>query len=358
MLGRFKVHEEDAIRVDANSLRTTVSAVFEHMDVPSDDAALAADVMVTADLRGVDSHGVSNMLRAYVAGYRSGHLNPRPDWRVIRETSATANLDSDRGLGIIIAPKAMEIAIKKAADTGVGVVTAGNGRHLGMASYHAMMALKHDMIGTCMTNAGPSVLPTFGSEKRLGTNPIAVAAPAGKEAPFVFDVATSVVAGNKIGLARRLGAELHGGMIADAEGNPLMEAGLVPEQYALLPLGSDRELGSHKGYGLACVVDILSGILSGTGFGVLIGNGYNNHFLAAYNIEAFSSVSEFKQMMDDFIQTLKATPPAPGQEKVIVAGQPEWEAEQDRSKNGIPLHHEVVEWFQEICNELEVPFIL
>jgi LDH2 family malate/lactate/ureidoglycolate dehydrogenase len=252
----------------------------------------------------------------------------------------------------------MEIAIKKAADTGVGIVTAGNGRHLGMASYHAMMALKHDMIGTCMTNAGPSVLPTFGSEKRLGTNPIAVAAPAGKEAPFVFDVATSVVAGNKIGLARRLGADLHGGMIADAEGTPIMETGLVPEQYALLPLGSDRELGSHKGYGLACVVDILAGILSGTGFGMLIGNGYNNHFLAAYNIEAFSPVSEFKQMMDEFIQTLKTTPPAPGQEKVIVAGQPEWETEQERSKNGIPLHHEVVEWFQGICNELEVPFTL
>ena len=227
-----------------------------------------------------------------------------------------------------------------------------------MASYHAMMALEHDMIGVCMTNCGPSVLPTFGRETRLGTNPIAVAAPADAEPPFVFDVATSVVAGNKIGLARRLGSTLPAGWLSDAEGVPIMEPGTVPEEYSLLPVGSSRELGSHKGYGFACVVDILGGILSGSGFGMMIGRSHNNHFLAAYNIEAFTPVAEFKGMMDEFLQTLKATPPAPGQERVLVAGQPEWEAEQERRVKGIPLHPEVMEWLQGICQELEVPFIL
>ncbi|MCH8109414.1 MAG: Ldh family oxidoreductase, partial [Chloroflexi bacterium] len=150
------------------------------MGVPDKDCELAADVLVTSDLRGVDSHGVSNMLRVYVNGYNEGSLNPRPNWRILRETPATANIDSDTGLGIIVVPKAMEIAIEKAKKVGVGMVTIRNARHLGMASYHAMMALEHDMIGTCMTSCPPGVLPTFGAEPRLGTNPIALAAPADK----------------------------------------------------------------------------------------------------------------------------------------------------------------------------------
>ncbi|MCI0439383.1 MAG: Ldh family oxidoreductase, partial [Chloroflexi bacterium] len=167
MLERFKVKESEAVRVKEAPLRETVTRVFEKMGIPKQDCALAADVLVVADMRGVESHGVSNMLRSYVQGYNSGSLNPRPNWRIIRETPSTANIDSDRGLGIIVVPKAMEIAIEKAKKTGVGMVTIRNGRHLGMASYHAMMALKHDMIGTCMTSCPPSVLPTFGAEPRL-----------------------------------------------------------------------------------------------------------------------------------------------------------------------------------------------
>ena len=271
VLPQFRVPLDEAVIVQETDLRGTVVPIFEKMGVTPEDARLAADVLVLADLRGVDTHGVSNMLRSYVSGYQSGQINPRPDWKIVRETPATANVDSDRGLGVIIAPKAMEIAIQKARQVGLGMVTIGNGRHLGMASYHAMMALEHDMIGTCMTSCPPSVLPTFGAEPVLGTNPIAVAVPARNEPPFVFDAATSTVAANKMGIARRLGVMMEAGWMADSQGNPVMEevdpSMRESEGYQLLPLGSTRELGSHKGYGLSCVVDILAGVLTGVGYG-------------------------------------------------------------------------------------------
>ena len=356
MLDQFHVKEEDAVRVRADELRSTVSTIFERLNVPSEDARLAADVLVTADLRGVESHGVSNMLRVYVAGYNSGEINPRPDWKIVRQTPATANIDTDRGLGIIIGPKAMEIAMEKAASVGVGMVTMSNGRHLGMVSYYPLMAVKRDMIGICMAGSPPLVVPTFGAETRLGTNPIAVAAPAGEEPPFVFDAATSVVAGNKVWLAQRLGTELAAGWVADEEGNPIMEPIEAPSSYRLLPLGSTRESGSHKGYGLACIVDIFTGILSGTAYGMVPGRPNFSHFVGAYSIEAFTEVDRFKELMDDFLRSLKNTPPAPGHDRVLYPGLPEAETERERSANGIPLHKEVIQWFRDMCNEMGIPF--
>ena len=245
---------------------------------------------------------------------------------------------------------------------GLGMVTMKNGGHMGMASYHAMLALKHDMIGVAMTAVGAGVLPTFGREPRLGTNPIAVAVPAGKEHPFVLDIATSVVAGNKLGLARRIGSLIPGGYVADMEGTPIMEEGPLPDQYRALPAGSTRELGSHKGYGLACVVEILCGILSGGGYAFMpqerAGRARARHMVAAYSIDVFTDVGEFKGLMDEWMQGLKATPPAPGHDRVLVPGQPEYEAELDRRENGIPLHPEVIEWFQDISRELEIPYLL
>ena len=355
----FHLREEDAVRVGPDSLRTCVTAIFEKLGVPPEDASLAGDVLVAADLRGVESHGVSNMLRKYIDEYNKGQINPRPDWKIVRQAPATATVDSDRGLGIIVAPKAMKVAIEKAQTTGVGMVTVSNGRHLGMASYHAMLALEHDMIGLCMTGCPPTVVPTFGSERRLGTNPIALAAPAGNEPPFVFDAAMSVAAANKIGIARRLGAKVPAGFLADDEGTPIMEPADPPsEPYRLLSLGSTREGGSHKGYGLACIVDILTGILSGSAYGMVPGRPNFSHFVGAYKIEAFTEVERFKELMDDFLRDLKSTPPAPGHERVLVAGQIEWETEQERRANGIPLHREVVQWFEQICSEMDVPGIL
>jgi LDH2 family malate/lactate/ureidoglycolate dehydrogenase len=359
MLERFNLKEEDAVRVSPQSLRETVTAIFRKMNVPPADAELAADVLVTSDLRGVETHGVSNMLRNYINSYNSGIYNPRPNVRIVRESPTTATMDSDGGLGIITTPRAMQMAIQKAEQTGIGMVTINNGRHLGLASYHAMLALDHDMIGMCMTSTRPSVVPTFGAEPRLGTNPIAFAAPAKEEPPFVLDIATSAVASNKFGLARRLGVQLEPGMIADAEGTPIMEEAFVPDKFFGLPLGSTRELGSHKGYGLGGMVDVMCGILSGNGFGMTSGaQGNYSHMVAAYKIDAFTPVNEFKEMMDDFLRSLKDTPPAPGQERVLYAGLPEAETLEERQANGIPLHPEVIQWFQDTCGELDISYTL
>lgn len=355
VLEEFHIRGEDAVRVWDQPLRETVTGIFEKMGVPRADAALGADVLVAADLRGVDSHGVSNMLRAYVTGYGDGRLNPRPSWRIERDRPSVANIECDAGLGIMIAPKAMQIAIDKAKKTGMGVVTMARGRHVGMAAYHAMLALPHDMIGMCMTAPGAQVLPTFGAEPRLGTNPIALAAPTKEEPPFVFDAATSTVATNKINLARRMETVIPGGIIADASGTPIMEPTKVPEDYQLLPAGGIRAMGSHKGYGLASVVEILCSILSGSGFAVANPRGYAQHYVAAYDIDAFTDVAEFKETMDRFVRALKETPAAPGNDRVLYPGQPEAEEEMDRRAHGIPLHKEVVEWFDSICSELGLP---
>ena len=354
MVESFKIKEEDAVRVAPDPLREVTTALLEKVGVPHDDARIGADVIIMADLRGVDSHGVSNMLKVYLDRYADGTQNPTPDWKIVREGASSANIDCDRGLGIILAPKAMEIAIEKARHTGVGVVTMFNSGHVGMAAYHAMLALEHDMIGMCMTAAGPAVLPTFGKVPRLGTNPIAIAAPTLSERPWVFDMATSVVPVNKVRNARRMGAPLPPGLIADAEGTPIMEPVLAPDDFQLLPLGTDRGSGSHKGYGLAVAVDILCSVLAGADFGIRASRLHFRHYVAAYDIDAFSDVGDFKARMDDFIQELKATPPAAGHDRVLVAGQPEWEALDERSVRGIPLHRDVVEWFQSVCAELGV----
>ena len=359
MLERFKIPDKDIVKVREGHLRQTAAAIFEKMGESPESARQGADVLVAADLRGVDSHGVSNQLRVYVEQYGSGHLNPRPNVRIIRESPSTATIDSDGGLGIITTPKAMELAISKAKETGIGMVTIANGRHLGMAAYHAMLALKHDMIGVCMTSTRPSILPTFGSEPRLGTNPIALAAPAKEEPPFVLDMATSAVASNKFNLAQRLSVDVEAGWISDEHGTPIMEPVPLPETYFGLPLGATRELGSHKGYGLGSVVDILCGVLSGNGFGMTTGAAGNySHMVAAYRIDAFTPVEEFKEMMDQFLRTLKNTPPAPGHESVLYAGLPEDDVERERRANGIPLHSEVIQWFRHICSELSIPYTL
>ena len=355
MLEQFKVSHDDAEFVQGDDLKKTIAGIFEKLGVNAEDALLAADVQVLADLRGVDSHGVSNMLKSYITGYQEGSINPRPNWKVVRETPSTATVDSDKGLGTIITPKAMDIAIQKAKNVGVGMVTIGNARHLGMASYHAMLALPHDMIGICMTSCPPQVLPTFGAEPRLGTNPIAIAVPAKNEPPFVFDVATSSVAVNKIRIAARLGAEIPGGWMAREDGSPIMESGLAPEKFTLLPLGADREGGSHKGYGFSCMVDILAGVLTGFGYGAVPGRPNFGHMVAAYSIDAFTDVEPFKAEMDEWLQMMKSTKPAPGHDRVLVAGQPEAEVEVVRRDEGIPLHPDVADWIRDTCGEMSVP---
>ena len=198
-----------------------------------------------------------------------------------------------------------------------------------MAAYHAMMALEHDMIGQCMTACGPRVAPTFSAQAGVGTNPIAVAAPAGQRPPFVFDAATSAVAHNKIGLARRLGTHLEPGWIT-TDGEPIMKPTAIPDDFHLLPVGATREMGSHKGYSLGVTVDVLGALLNGSPAGPLAVRGNNNHFLAAYDIAAFIEVEEFKAGMDTYLDSLCALEPAPDQDRVIYAGLEEYAEAQSR----------------------------
>ncbi len=356
ILERFKVPKKDQVLVSEAALRRTVTEIFEKLGVSPEDAAEAADVLTMTDLRGVETHGVSNMLRMYVRDYRAGKLDPRPGWQVVRESPGTAVIDAGRRLGIIVGPRAMRMAIEKARNVGVGVVTAYNSGHFGAIGHYAMQAVAHDMVGVCFTGAGLSVVPTFASKPLLGTNPIALAAPARHEAPMLFDAATSAIAGNKIRLAIRLGSPLLPGWVTDKDGNPIMEEKPVFDRYEYhqAPLGGTREQGSHKGYGLALMAEVLSTVLSGALPTMLeAGSGSKNHF-AAYNIAAFTEVERFKDTMDEMLRTLRTAKPLAGQERVLYPGLSEHEEMQTRRASGIPLHKEVIQWFAEVTGELGI----
>ena len=355
MLERFKVPEADRVYVRADEMRAATDSIFRHVGLSDDDAALSTDVLMTNDLRGVETHGVSNMLRSYVAQYRAERLNPRPMVSVERETSTTALLNGDRGLGLHVAPKAMQIAIEKAREHGLGAACVHGVGHMGGTGYHAMLALPHDMIGVAMTSSGrASMVPTFGAEPRLGTNPLAWAVPAGRMPPFVLDIGTTQVAQNKMRLAERVGAKIAPGWIADEHGTPVMEEVDLPERYALLPLGATRELGSHKGYGLGTIVEIMGSVLSGLGPGFTAGApGFH---LMAFRIDAFIDLSQFKVQMDELLEGLANTPPAPGHERVVYAGLLEAEEVERRLAGGIPYHREVIDWFRTTAAEMKLDF--
>ena len=204
-----------------------------------------------ADLRGIESHGVSNMMRLYVQWFREGDINPTPQPKILHEAAAVATMDSDRGHGLVIAPQAMNMAIERAEQYGVGAITVTNGQHFGAAAYHAGLALEHDMIGLAMTTGGLALVPVHGAKPMVGLNPLGVAAPAGREAPFIFDASMSSVAGNKIQLAQRLGVSILPGWISEKDGTPIMDEGPIPQEWMVLPLGGTREIGAHKGYSLA-----------------------------------------------------------------------------------------------------------
>ena len=351
MLKQFQVPDEIAVRIPGDAMRAAVHEIFVRLGMPQDDARRSTDTLLYADLRGIDSHGVSNMLRAYVAGIRGGDINPTPDWKLERDAPAAATIDCDRGLGLTVGPQAMELAMEKARQCGVATVVCNNGRHFGAAAYHAQMALAHDMIGLSMTVGGLLVAPTHGAQAMVGLNPLAIAVPTKTEPPFIFDASMSSVAGNKIRLAQRLGEDLLPGWVATADGAPMMESGPTPDEFLMLPLGGTREIGSHKGYSLAASIDILSGILAGAGAAVHRFNGVGHHF-TVFNIEAFTDVNEFKQHMDDYLQALRETPTAPGAERVLYAGLEEHEQEIERAEKGIPYHPEVIEWFRSTFSEL------
>jgi len=328
--------------------------VFTAMGCSSNHAVIAAKALLSADIRGIDSHGVAR-LSGYVRLWEAKRINATPDIKIVHETPSTAVVDGDAGLGLVVAPFAMQLAIDKAKNVGTGWVSVRNSNHFGIAGYHAMMALEHDMIGMAMTNASALVAPTFSVERMLGTNPIAVAIPADKQPAFVADMATTTAANGKLEILQRKNAEAPLGWVQDKEGKDSADANILKKAGALLPLGSDREHGSHKGYALGSIVDIFSAVLSGASYGPwappfpayvqmpenMPGKGLG-HFFGAMRVDAFRPADEFKQHMDNWIERFRNATPANGHDRVLIPGDPEREMEAVRIKEGIPLLEVVV----------------
>lgn len=349
------------LKVQREKLERFVSLVFQRLGIAAPDAATAAKVLVMADLRGVDSHGVIRLSwdKSYVKAIRDGIINPEPKIRIVNETPSSALIEGDGGIGMVVGHRAAELAIEKARQAGAGIVAARNSRHFGMSAYYAMLALPHDMIGISMTNAGRQVVPTFGREERYGTNPICLAAPTHEEPPFVLDMATTTAAAGKLEVAARVGNPIPLGWALDESLEPTTDPRAAQRARKLLPLGSTREGGSHKGYGLAIMVEILSGVLSGTVACLTPPEiGVRGHFFAAIDISRFRPVEEFKLDLDNLLRDLKSTAPEKGQSRVYVAGEIEHETAQERSAKGIPLPPITLGYLRELSQRLQIPYDL
>lgn len=354
---------------DHKEIRKFTENVFMAIGCSEKDAKLSADVLISADLNGVDSHGVAR-LAGYVRLFDHGRLNPKPNIKIIHETPSTATVDGDKGLGLVVAPFAMNVAKEKAEKVGSGWVSVQNSNHFGIAGYHSSLALEKDMIGWAMTNAAPLVVPTFSKEKLLGTNPISVAIPANEQPAFLVDFASTAVAYGKMEILQRQGKPAPMGWVQDADGKLTDNNNAVKEGGGLLPLGGDREHGSHKGYGLGSIVDIFSGVLSGANFGPWVppfatagfhgvaaeqvGKG-TGHFLGAMRIDGFRPASEFKEHMDIWINRFRAAPAIDG-EKVQIPGDQERNFRAERLQTGLPLNDKVVESLEELGKRFAIKF--
>lgn len=350
------------------SLKLFVEKVFLGMGCPQNEANEAAEVLLSADLRGVDSHGVAR-LSGYIRLWEQDRINAKPAIKVVHETPSTAVIDGDKGLGLVVAPFAMRVAIEKAKIAGTGWVSVKNSNHYGIAGYHSMMALENDMIGWSMTNASPLVSPTFSTERLLGTNPISISIPADKQPPFVADFATTTAANGKLEVLKRKNLKAPLGWVQDADGNPTTDVDALKSGGSMLPLGGDPEHASHKGYILGAVVDIFSAVLSGANYGPWappfvsflplredpVGQGLG-HFFGAMRIDAFRPADDFKKHMDNWIETFRKSSVTEQNDRVIIPGDPEREISEERMANGIPLLQPVVEDLTNIGKQFKVDF--
>src|SRR5258708_3174291 len=330
--------------------------MFLHFGVPKHDAAQAAEVLAVADLRGIDSHGVAR-LHSYFDMLTLGRINPRPEIKVLRSTPSTATIDGDNGLGLVVGPHANRFAMDMAERFGSGWVSVQNSNHFGIAGYYVLKALERNLIGWAMTNSPKLVAPLWGAAPILRPNPI------------VIDMATSAAAYGKIEIAQRRSEPIPEGWAVNSKGRATIDPNEMVNGGALLPLGSDRDRGGHKGYGLAIMVDVLCGVLSGANWGPFtppfalrqeipkrsVGNGIG-HFFGAMQIDGFIDRDSFKRQIDDYMRTFRATKPAPGTSGPLLPGDPEREAENWRRKNGVPLVLPVVEELRDIAQKTGIPF--
>lgn len=348
-------------RITGQSLMDFAVRAFLRVGLAQQDAETMADVLIGADIRGIDSHGAPR-LRMYVTRLRDGLTNPEPRIATVSETPGTLVLDGNNGSGPVVGKYAMQRCIEKARENGVATVTMRNSNHYGSLYYYPLMAVAENFAGMTMTTTGPFILPTFGAAGILGTNPLCIAFPGGeRERPFMIDMSTSVVAGGKLEIARRENHDIPAGWALDEHHQPTTSPF---EAKYLHPLGGDREHGSQKGYGLNVAVDLFAGLLSGGK--VSAENAqiertakatHTAHMFSAWRINAFVPWEQYAARFDEYMQMLHNCPPAPGHERVLTPGEPEWIAEDDRRANGIPLHPAVVADLQELADELDIPFV-
>jgi LDH2 family malate/lactate/ureidoglycolate dehydrogenase len=359
------------MRFPAETIHRQISEVLRAWGMPPDVVRTAADVMTDTDLAGIDSHGIS-MLMLYEEALGLEQLNPAPVPRVVRESPVTALVDGDAGLGHVAAVFGMELAIAKAAASGVGIVCVRNSTHFGAAGYYAAMASRRGLLGmvTCTTRGNP-VLPTRSAVPVLGTNPIAFAAPTHRNTPFLLDMSTSTVAQNKVKVFEFQGRPLPPGWVLDEHGAPVTDSAramdLVTVRYTggITALGGTAEMSSHKGYGLSVMVQILSATLAGGSFTPIRkraqGRGDPDeigHFLMALDPKVFREEGEFERDLDDVIDVLHAATPTNADEPVLVAGEPEAMSRADRARDGIPMPAPLAERIRAICDRAGAPFLL
>ncbi len=351
-----------------NSLLDFTRQAFMKMGCSSGDAQVIAEVFLAAETRGHASHGMLR-LKDYYELWKAGRINPAPDIKIVHETPSTAVVDGDNCVGMVAARKSMDIAIRKASVAGTGWVATRNSNHFGIAGYYAMLALKHDMIGICLTNANPLVAPTFSVSRMMGTNPIAVAIPAAKNPPFVADFATTPIARGKLAVAEKKGEKVAFGFVQDKDGNPSDDPTILKSGGSMLTLGGDRLHGSHNRYDPDALHDIFSAVCSRANYSHFVppsvaylplldqktGEG-TGHIFGAMRIDAFQPASQFKSKMDEWIDTFRSAKPADGQEKVLIPGDPEREAEERTMKEGISLVPAVEKDLFDIAKKLDLKF--
>jgi LDH2 family malate/lactate/ureidoglycolate dehydrogenase len=335
--------------VDPGVLQTWATDVFVRLGLRPDDAALVAETLVEADLRGVSSHGVQRMT-TYAQGLRRGSIVAQPEIAVVQDSGWALVLDGGGGMGQVAAQAGMRLALERAAQGGHGSVSVRNSTHCGAMAYYAMQAAEQKAIGFAVTNAGMNMMPTGGREKMVGNNPLAYAIPTGRETPLVLDMATSVVAGGKLDVARLKGEPIPLGWALDKEGHPTTDP-VAARQGALLPLGGP------KGYGLAVVLDVLCGVLSGGRFGKGLGLRGSSHFFEVYQIESFTPYDEFIARMGDMVDQLHNCPPAEGSSGVMLPGEIEHRLRQRRLQEGLPLEDTLVQELNVLAESLQAPAV-
>lgn len=347
------------VNFSVDALTAQVTAILRGWGMPEEQVAVTVPHLLYADFHGIDSHGVG-MLLDYHQRQVAGRLNLKADVRVLRQSATTALVDGGGGMGHFPADLAMKLAIEKCQQSGLGAVCVRNSGHYGAAGTYAAMATRAGFIGlTTTNNRAPAVVPTFGVQAMLGTNPIALAAPAKRNRPFLLDMATSTAAVGKVMNAWRKGQPIPEGWAIDPKGNPCTNPRRAAKYRRLTPLGSTREMSSHKGYGLAAAVEILSAILSGLrSAGANDGPNRVGHFFLCIDPKQFGEPGAFEADLDNFMDGLRASDPVDPEQPVMVAGDPEYAALERTARQGVHVSRAVLEDLRLICAQSNVPFTL